>query len=564
MDREILLDVHHLTIGTLSGGNNRVVNDISFLLRRGETLGIAGESGSGKSLTALSILGLLPPPFHVISGNIWFRTSENHWVDLCRLPEKNLRKITGNQIGIVFQDPMSSLNPSLSCGFQIMEALRTCDKIPSQNLHEQCMNLLGETGISDPERISRSYPFQLSGGQRQRVMIAMAIAGNPQLLIADEPTTALDVSLQKAVLELLKNLCASRNMSMIFISHDLRILKNIAPEIVIMHNGEMIEAGKTMHVLQNPRTEPSQILIRSIPPLDYRPSRLGLPGKVEKEKYSSVIPSSDNTEANTNKQNNQNHILLEVKNLYAWYEKDKFPWGKHVYLALQDISFRLLKNETLGIIGESGSGKTTLARSILGLMPDVSGEIYFNDIPLHPPSRKMPRTLRRKMQIIFQDPYSSLNPRHTVQEILEEPLLIHENFPREERKKKIKLILDQVKLPETALSKQPHEFSGGQRQRIAIARALILNPDLVICDECVASLDVSIQAQILNLLNDLKDELGLSYLFISHDLAVVKYMAPHIIVLRNGRITDAGDTDTLWKNPGSDYLKNLIESLSIV
>nr|HQH40862.1 ABC transporter ATP-binding protein [Bacteroidales bacterium] len=489
------------------------------------------------------------------------RTSENHWVDLCRLPEKNLRKIRVNQIGIVFQDPMSSLNPSLSCGFQIMEALRTCDKIPSQNLHEQCMNLLGGTGISDPERISRSYPFQLSGGQRQRVMIAMAIAGNPQLLIADEPTTALDVSLQKAVLELLKNLCASRNMSMIFISHDLRILKNIAPEIVIMHNGEMIEAGKTEHVLQNPQTEPSQILIRSIPPLDYRPSRLGLLGKVEKEKYSSVIPSSDNTEANTNK---QNHILLEVKNLYAWYEKDKFPWGKHVYLALQDISFRLLKNETLGIIGESGSGKTTLARSILGLMPDVSGEIYFNNIPLHPPSRKMPRTLRKKMQIIFQDPYSSLNPRHTVQEILEEPLLIHENSPREERKKKIKLILDQVKLPETALSKQPHEFSGGQRQRIAIARALILNPDLVICDECVASLDVSIQAQILNLLNDLKDELGLSYLFISHDLAVVKYMAPHIIVLRNGRITDAGDTDTLWKNPGSDYLKNLIESLSIV
>jgi len=562
MDNNVLLDVNHLTIGTLSPGETRVVKDISFRLLKGETLGIAGESGSGKSLTALSVLGLLPPPFRVLSGNIWFQATGNHRLDLCRLPEKDWRKIRGKQIGIVFQDPMTSLNPSLTCGFQIREALRACGNIPSEDLHGQCLRLLYETGIPEPERISRSYPFQLSGGQRQRVMIAMAVAGNPQLLIADEPTTALDVSLQKAVIELLRNLCTSRNMSLIFISHDLRILKDIAPKIVIMHNGEIIEAGNTAHILQNPETEPSQILIRSIPPLDYRPHRLGLP---EKTRHSpSFNTAHGNLAENITEQNAGNHILLEVKNLQAWYERDKFPWGKHIYPALQDVSFRLLKNETLGIIGESGSGKTTLARSILGLIPNVSGEIHFNGLPLHAKNRKMPANVRKKMQIIFQDPYSSLNPRHTVQMILEEPLLVHETLPREECTKKVKQMLDQVRLPETALPKYPHEFSGGQRQRIAIARALILNPDLVICDECVASLDVSIQAQILNLLSDLKDELGLSYLFISHDLAVVKYMAPRIIVLRNGIITDTGYTDALWKKPESDYLKNLIDSLSIV
>lgn len=562
MDKDVLLDVNHLTIGSFSPSLTKVVKDISFRLLKGEILGIAGESGSGKSLTALSILGLLPPPFQVLSGNIWFGTTRNHRMDICRFSEKDWRKIRGKQISIVFQDPMTSLNPSLTCGFQMREALRTCGNIPQENLHEHCLRLLKETGIPEPERISKSYPFQLSGGQRQRVMIAMAVAGNPQLLIADEPTTALDVSLQKAVVELLKNLCTSHNMSLIFISHDLRILKEIAPKIVIMHKGEIIEAGNTVHVLENPKTEPSQILIRSIPPLDYRPRRLGLP---EKNGHDFSFNNSANAPlGNMSEQNSENNILLEVKNLHAWYERTKFPWGKHTYSALQDISFHLLKNETLGIIGESGSGKTTLARSILGLIPNVSGEIYFNGLPLHAKNNIMRRSVRKKMQIIFQDPYSSLNPRHTIQMILEEPLLIHDTLPREERKKKVKQMLDQVKLSEKALPKYPHEFSGGQRQRIAIARALILSPDLVICDECVASLDVSIQAQILNLLSDLKDELGLSYLFISHDLAVVKYMASRIIVLRDGKITDAGHTDALWKKPESDYLKNLIDSLSIV
>ncbi len=562
MDNGVLLDVHHLTIGTGFSEENRVIKDISFRLHKGETLGIAGESGSGKSLTALSVLGLLPHPFRVLSGNIWFHLTGNRCLDLCRLPEKDWREIRGKQIGIIFQDPMTSLNPSLTCGFQIREALRICGNIPSENLHEQCLQLLIETGIMEPERISKSYPFQLSGGQRQRVLIAMAIAGNPQLLIADEPTTALDVSLQKSMIELLKNLCTSRNMSLIFITHDLRILKDIAPKMIIMHSGEIIETGNTINVLQNPKTEPSQILVRSIPPLDCRPYRLGIRETTE---HSPVLitPPADLPEKKP-EQYTGNRILLEVKNLQAWYERDKFPWGKHIYPVLQNISFHLLKNETLGIIGESGSGKTTLARSILRLIPNVSGEIYFNGLPLHDKKRKMTGSLRQKMQIIFQDPYSSLNPRHTVQMILEEPLIIHETFSRKERQKKVKEILDQVKLSETSLSKYPHEFSGGQRQRIAIARALILNPDLVICDECVASLDVSIQAQILNLLNDLKDEMGLSYLFISHDLAVVKYMAPRIIVLRNGKITDSGDTDTLWKNPDSDYLKNLINSLSII
>lgn len=560
MRKDVLLEVNHLTIGILSNPEIIAVNDISFKLHAGEILGIAGESGSGKTLTALSIVGLLPQPFRVTSGSIRFQDSEGKIIDLCNAQTKEWNTIRGKQIGMIFQDPMTSLNPSLPCGFQIEEVLKGCGNYSSHELKAHCLHLLAETGLAEPERIRRSYPFQLSGGQRQRVMIAIAIAGNPKIIIADEPTTALDVSVQKSVIELLRNLCISRNMSLIFISHDLRIMKNIAPSIIIMHHGKIYESGNTLNILENPQTDPSKILIRSIPPLDRKPYRLGLPEEMGKKKNSPGSPDDPLSNKPASK-NTQKEVLLKVNNLCVFYEQEKFPWGKIAFPALKNISFNLMKNETLGIIGESGSGKTTLARSILGLIPNVSGEIYFNGKPIHSDRKKFDRTYRKKMQIIFQDPYSSLNPRHTVQTILEEPLLVHEALTRKERITKVREILDHVKLPISALTKYPHEFSGGQRQRIAIARALILKPDLIICDECVASLDVSIQAQILNLLNDLKEEIGLSYLFVSHDLAVVKYMAQHIIVLRNGSITDAGETDYLWKNPESEYLRNLIESV---
>ena len=533
----------------------KALKGISFDINKGESLGIVGESGSGKSVTALSIMRLLPqPPAKITQGEIFFHTN-----DLLKNSERQMRKVRGNHISMIFQEPMTSLNPVFTVGFQIDEALILHQKMNKKTAREKSIDLLNQVGISDPEGRVNSYPHELSGGQRQRIMIAMAIACKPELLIADEPTTALDVTIQKQIICLLKKLQEKMNMSIMFISHDLGVISEISQRVLVMQKGEIIEESLTSNIFKNPKQNYTKGLIACRPALDVKTARLPI--------------VSDFTEGNKialkklplKKQKTfSGEVLLEVKNLKKYFPLKKSFFGKTLSFvkAIDDVSFKVEKGSTLGLVGESGCGKTTLGRTILQLTQAESGEVFYNKVNLSKINKKELKAMRRKMQIIFQDPYASLNPRMTVGNSIMEPMIIHKLWPNKtERIEKVEYLLEQVGLNKDMKNRYPHEFSGGQRQRICIARAIAIEPEFIVCDESVSSLDVSIQAQILNLLKDLQDKLNLTYIFISHDLAVVKFISDKIAVMNQGKIVEYNDSEKLYTNPQNPYTKKLLEAI---
>jgi len=581
MQGDPLLDVKHLTVKFLNDGRETVaVDDISFQLGTKEILGIVGESGSGKSVTALSILGLIPhPPGTVIVEAIRLTEPSGNAIRLDTFLERDLQRIRGRSISMIFQEPMTSLNPVFTCGNQVSETLRQHLGISKNEARQRALELFGEVSLPDPPRIFRSYPHELSGGQKQRVMIAIAISCNPSLLIADEPTTALDVSVQKTILDLLKKLQQKRNMSVLFITHDLGLISRFADRVVVMYQGRIVEEGEVNRVFDHPEQPYTRGLIACRPPLDVRLRRLPTVGD-----YMDIgHPVSGNiVVANEVKQRHQKEIVSRderVTNHRKLYSSEpvlkvehvgkKFTTGPDWFSreqastrAVDDVSFFLYPGETLGIVGESGCGKTTLSRVILQLIPASEGRILYEDKDITTLTRYKLKSLHKDLQIVFQDPYSSLNPRMAIGEAIREPMEVHHlHGNRHQRIEKVKELLWKVGLTPEHYFRYPHEFSGGQRQRICIARALAVDPRLIICDESVSALDISIQAQILNLLNDLKREFQLTYIFISHDLNVVKYMADRLIVMKDGKIVEMGDPDEIYINPKSEYTKLLLDAL---
>lgn len=550
-----MLEVHDLCI---SIPGRKIVENISFTLEKGKTLGIVGESGSGKSITALSLLGLLPPGFEIQSGSAQFSMSMGKCVELFHLNKQELLQIRGKKISMIFQEPLTCLNPSMLCGKQLKEAVENNTTLSGKKAEQRCMELLSEMQLSDPLKIYFSYPHQISGGQKQRVMIAIALAGNPEILIADEPTTALDVTVQKELLILLKQLQEKYQMGMLFISHDLGVISEIADEVMVMKDGQIIEHGSLDNVFQNPKNIYTKALIASRPSLEHNSIRLtsvedyinGIKSKVKVTTRQTLIIRSK--------------PLFIADNLDVSYITRRNLWGKPIehFNALKKISFTLFEGETLGLVGESGSGKTTLGRTLVRLIDNPSGAILYKGNDLQRMDREQLHQFRKEVQYVFQDPYSSLNPMLTIGHILLEPLITNNIYSNQkERKVKVLELLERVKLPQDSFYRYPHEFSGGQRQRIVIARALTLNPKVIICDEIVSALDVSVQAQILNLLDDLKEQMNLTLLFISHDLAVVHYFCNRTMVIQNGLLVEMDSSENVFTNPQSPYTRNLIYSI---
>jgi peptide/nickel transport system ATP-binding protein len=534
-----------------------VVNNISFELASQQILGIVGESGSGKSVTSLAILGLLSKNAQV-SGNIIFND-----IDLTRLSENEFQHIRGNQISMIFQEPMSSLNPSLTCGYQVLEILLQHKKITKNEAKKQVIELFNKVKLPRATVIFDQYPHQLSGGQKQRVMIAMAIACKPQILIADEPTTALDVTVQKEIIELLKELQQETNMSIIFITHDLALVSEIANSVLVMYKGEIVEQGNAKQIFKSPKHNYTKALINSKPSLKERLKKLPtvkdfIEQTIEKEVYTEVERAAFHQKMYAQKP------LLTVQNLATYFNaNNSFFFGKKSEIkAVDEVSFQLFEGETLGLVGESGCGKTTLGRTILHLEKATKGHIFYRGKEVTNLSKSELKNFRKEVQIIFQDPFSSLNPRIPVGKAIIEPMKVHGILSSEsERKQHVFEILQKVGLTEAHFYRYPHEFSGGQRQRIGIARTIALKPKLIICDESVSALDVSVQAQVLNLLNNLKKDFGFTYIFISHDLAVVKYMADQLVVMNKGKIEEIGDADAIYKTPKTTYTKKLIDAI---
>ena len=540
---------------------NKVVHNISFQLDQNEILGIVGESGSGKSVTSLAILGLLPQKKSKITGSILYND-----LDLSQITDNTFRKIRGKEIAMIFQEPMSSLNPSLTCGFQVLEILKNHYSSVSKSIHKkEVIKLFNQVKLPRAAAIYNQYPHQISGGQKQRVMIAMAIACKPKILIADEPTTALDVTVQKEIILLLKELQQETKMSIIFISHDLALVSEIADKVIVMYKGEIVEQGLVEQVFKNPVHDYTKALIHSKPSLEVR-LRV-LPTIDSFLKSNDEVEDTKETISNSiiSKVERQEHHrvlyskspLLEIKNLSTYF---KTKTG--IVKAVDAVSLKIYEGETLGLVGESGCGKTTLGRTIMRLEKATKGEILYKGQDLTKLKKTAIRKLRKEIQIIFQDPFSSLNPRILVGEAILEPMKVHHLYANdEERKEKVFDILQKVGLEKAHYYRYPHEFSGGQRQRIGIARTIALQPKLIICDESVSALDVSVQAQVLNLLNQLKKDFGFTYIFISHDLAVVKYMADQLVVMNQGKIEEMGDADTIYANPKTDYTQTLIDSI---
>ncbi|MEO5674118.1 MAG: ABC transporter ATP-binding protein [Chitinophagales bacterium] len=554
----------------------RAVDKISFAINPGETVGIVGESGSGKSLTALSIMRLVPPPGKIKSGEIIFRHNKNS-VDLLSLPAEQIRNYRGKEISMIFQEPMTSLNPVLTCGSQIAEAIRLHLKLSRNDARDHTLRLFEDVRMPDPVRIYRSYPHQLSGGQKQRVMIAMAMSCNPSVLIADEPTTALDVTVQARILELMKELQIKYNMAMIFITHDLAVVAEIADRILVMYNGSIVEQGMPSQIFLKPEHPYTRGLLLCRPPLDQRMRRLPVISDfmkeengvlVENKAYPQHIMMSNMISAAETKSHyeklQRRSAMLTVDHLCVNFVNRKSFFGNPIEIikAVDDVSLDVREGETLGLVGESGCGKTTLGRAILRLIEPVKGEINFLGKDLMALSNESFRKVRRDIQIIFQDPYSSLNPRLTVGYAIMEPMKIHMLHANDKvRSEKAMELLEKVGMPVNSFNRFPHEFSGGERQRICIARVLSLDPKFIVCDECVSALDVSVQAQVLNLLMKLRDEFQLTYIFISHDLSVVKFMSDRMVVMNNGKIEELGPADEIYNHPASDFTKRLIAAI---
>lgn len=574
-----ILEIKNLSTGfTTEAGKIAAISDVTFMLNRGETIGIVGESGSGKSVTALSIMRLLAKTATISSGEINFYNQENRAINLLSLPEEEMRKYRGNELAMIFQEPMTSLNPVISCGKQVAEALILHKKISKQDARLRTIELFEKVKLPRAEKLFDSYPHQISGGQKQRVMIAMAMSCDPAVLIADEPTTALDVTVQASIIELMHQIQEEKKMGLLFITHDLGVVSEIANRVVVMYNGKIVENGTTENIFNNPQHPYTKALLACRPPLHKKLYRLPTITDFMKENSDgsfteikkSVEESLTNFEIDKEEISKHHHQLfaqepiLQVKNLCTWFPVRNGLFGKttdHIK-AVNDVSFDVYPGETLGLVGESGCGKTTLGRSIIRLIEPTSGQVIFKKNDFSTLEGRELRRMRKHIQIIFQDPYSSLNPRMAVGKAIMEPMQVHDLYDNDEhRRNKVIELMERVSLNERQFNRLPHEFSGGQRQRICIARAIAMQPEFIICDESVSALDVSIQAQVLNLLNELKRDFNFTYIFISHDMSVVKFMSDRMIVMNNGKIEEIGDPEEIYTSPKSEYTKRLIDAI---
>ena len=559
-----LLEINNLAIEFRSErGNTCAVDGISLSLDKGETLGIVGESGSGKSVTALSIMRLLPsPPAKIVSGEILFHHPST--VQLLSLPDKEIEKIRGAQIAMIFQEPMTSLNPVFRCGHQVTEAIQLHQKTSFAEAKTRTLQLFERVKLPDPARIFNAYPHQISGGQKQRVMIAMAMSCNPSLLIADEPTTALDVTVQKTILDLMRELKEESGLSMLFISHDLGVIAEICDRVVVMLQGKIVEEGSVEKVLRQAEHPYTRGLVACRPSLKRKLWRMPtVPDFIEHKNFEArVVTPAENQARQKNLQDQA--PILQVKNLNVRYPSKKNWLGKPIEWlhAVNDVSFDIFPGETFGLAGESGCGKTTLGRTIARLTEAHSGEIWYKGADLQKLSEDEFRPYRREIQVVFQDPYSSLNPRMGIGEAIVEPMQVHKLHGNDRARREMAIdLLETVGLQADHFNRYPHEFSGGQRQRICVARALALEPRFLVCDEMVSALDVSVQATVLNLLMDLREKFGLTYLFISHDLSVIKQMCDRLLIMNQGRTEALGYPDEIFENPEREYVKRLIEAI---
>ena len=577
---DILLEIKNLrTEFNTENGRVKAVKGINFNLYRGETLGIVGESGSGKSVSCLSIIRLIPtPPGEIMPGSeIIYHRRDGDNVDLLKLDIEDMLEYRGNRISMIFQEPMTSLNPVFTCGFQVAEAIMLHQKLSEEDAKKITLDLFEQVKLPTPERIYDAYPHQLSGGQKQRVMIAMAMSCKPDVLIADEPTTALDVTVQKRILQLMRELQSRQGAATMFITHDLGVIAEVADRVIVMYKGEIVEEGTVLEIFSNPKHPYTKSLLACRPPLEKRLRKLPVvsdfmevvDGKIIEKKItvSEAIANFEVSDDDTKKRYerlSQLDPILQVRNLKTYFPNKKSFFGKvqSWVKAVDDVSFDVYPGETMGLVGESGCGKTTLGRTILRLAPATEGSIIYKGKSILDLNRTEMKEMRRDMQIIFQDPYSSLNPRMTVGQAITEPMDIHGiGGGKQERLDKAAELLVKVSLLPEHLNRYPHEFSGGQRQRICIARTLALSPEFIICDESVSALDVSVQAQVLNLLLDLREEFGFTYIFISHDLSVVKFMSDRMMVMNKGKVEELDLADKIYKNPEREYTQKLIAAI---
>ncbi|WP_242926290.1 ABC transporter ATP-binding protein [Pontibacter vulgaris] len=572
------------TVFTTHRGTTKAVDKVSFEVYPGETVAIVGESGSGKSVTSLSVMRLInTPPGRIAGGTAIFQSEKFGEVDLFQLPEKQMQQIRGNDISMIFQEPMSSLNPVYTCGKQVAEVLLLHTNISEKEARERTIALFEKAKLPRPEKIYNAYPHEISGGQKQRVMIAMAMACEPSILIADEPTTALDVTVQARMLQLIDELRVKENTAVLFITHDLGVVAEIADRILVMYKGKLVEQGKVMDIFTNPQHPYTKGLLACRPKLSAKAQSI-LPtvsdfmvedefGDIIERKQQAYEPSLADvvnsyvgtvTDIKHQQENREKPPLLKVENLKVYFPIKKGFFGRTTdYVkAVDGVSFTVNPGETIGLVGESGCGKTTLGRTLLRLVEPTEGSIIFNGRDIAQLSSEELRKSRRDFQMIFQDPYASLNPMHTVGEAIMEPMRVHNLYANDkERKAKAMELLEKVGLLPDHFQRYPHEFSGGQRQRICIARALALRPKCIICDESVSALDVSVQAQVLNLLNQLKQEFQITYIFITHDLSVAKYMSDRILVMSKGQIVESGTPEQLYLNPKEEYTRTLISAI---
>ncbi|MBX9783560.1 MAG: ABC transporter ATP-binding protein [Chitinophagaceae bacterium] len=569
----MLLQINNLTIQfQTEGETSRAVNGISFSIDKGEVVAVVGESGSGKSITSLSVLRLLPaPPAQYPNGEILLTKKDGSTINLLAASEKQMQQIRGNEIAMIFQEPMSSLNPVFKCGEQVMEAIQLHQKVSKTEAKQRTIALFEKVKLPNPAAIINRYPHELSGGQKQRVMIAMAMSCNPSLLIADEPTTALDVTVQKTILQLMKELQQETGMGILFITHDLGVVEELADKIAVLYKGNIAEQGTVKEIFSHAQHPYTKALLACRPSLYIKEMRLPVVSDFleseeirNKEQEPKITAGSPKPIVVSNAILNDNDKLLSIQNLSVWFPAQKKLFGKTTQFikAVNDVSFDIYKGETLGLVGESGCGKTTLGRTILRLIKPTSGKIILNEQNILDTPLSHFKQHRKELQIVFQDPYSSLNPRISIGSAIAEPMLVHNVAAnKKQAKEKVIELLEKVNLKADRYNRYPHEFSGGQRQRLVIARALALNPSFIVWDESVSALDVSVQAQVLNLLNNLKKEFNFTSLFISHDLAVVQYISDRIIVMNKGQIEEMGTVHDIYHHPQKKYTQELLAAI---